>query len=73
MIFVLYSHVYNFSSPVEETLTASDGESEDDYDGSLETTLTASLLPINENYEYVITYNTSDRHHSYILYSKENI
>ena len=34
MIFVLYSHVYNFSSPLEETLTASDGDSGDDDDGS---------------------------------------
>ena len=72
---MLYSHVYNFSSPLEETLTASDGDSgdDDDDDGSLETTLTASLLPINETYEYVINYSISDRNHSYIPYSKVNI
>jgi hypothetical protein len=46
-----------FPSPLEETLTASDEDSGSDDDGSLETTLTAtSLLPINENYEYVITF-----------------
>ena len=60
MIFVLYSHVYNFSRPLEETLTASDEDSGDDDDGSFEATLTASLLPINETYEYVINYSISD-------------
>ena len=54
---ILFSCMIYFPSPLEETLTASDEDSGSDDDGSLETTLTAtSLLPINENYEYVITF-----------------